>query len=416
MSLADALHNAHAEADDKANPRPRLHVDAGPDGGEFSGLVTREPIPPSQYHGGAFAKVYELAGLNADDYRIVDDTVRFSSWQQSAWDATLKARSTITLYSYRARFQRITPADRAVEDIDQLLRVAKTNARKRPRPKPSPLTRVVVVSDAQVGKVGSRGGTPELLERITTLTQALDRVMVAQPCEDVVIVDPGDLTEGFENVAAQSHTNDLSHPAQLRAARAILTEIITTAAARHQTARVVTVPSNHGAWRRGKDYLGKPSDDYGIDTHMAVHEALARDPRFQHVTWTYPADWEVSVALDVRGARIGVVHGHQRAKPEQIPEWWRGQSHGTQPVHDATILIHGHWHHLRITPSGARPDGQPRWVLMAPAMDNGSDWFRNLTGDESEPGLLTFTVDNTGRWDHLRLITQPHSPDTHEST
>ena len=384
---------------------PKLTVDAGPDGGEFTGLVTREPIAPGDYQG-AFAKVYELAGLNESDYRIVDDTVRFSSWQQSARgrDGT---RDLITLYSYRARFQRITRGDRDVENIAELVKIAKANARKSPRPGPAPLTRVVVVSDAQIGKVGSRGGTPALLERVEALLARLDDVMTRQPCEDVLIVDPGDLTEDINSAPAQAHTNDLSHPSQLRVARALLTNIVTTVAARHDKATVVTVPSNHTAWRRGKDYLGRPGDDYGIDCHLAVSEALARDPRFQHVSWVVPDDWEVSVAVDVRGARVGVVHGHQKNRPEQIPDWWRGQSHGTQPVHDATILIHGHWHHLRVTPSGNTADGQSRWVFMAPAMDNGSDWFRNSTGEDSEPGLLTFTIDNEGRWDHLRLITAP---------
>src|SRR5690606_4485186 len=104
---------------------PKLTVDAGPDGGEFTGLVTREPITPGDYQG-AFAKVYELAGLDPDDYRIVDDTVRFSSWQQSARgrDGT---RDLITLYSYRARFQRITAADRDVENIAELVKIAKAN-------------------------------------------------------------------------------------------------------------------------------------------------------------------------------------------------------------------------------------------------------------------------------------------------
>src|SRR5690606_38951555 len=134
----------------------------------------------------------------------------------------------------------------------------------KPRQNPARLTRIVVVSDAQVGKLGSRGGTPELLNRIADLLERLDDVMTAQPCEDVLIVDPGDLTEGFSNYKGQSHLNDLSHPSQLRVARAILTDIVTAVAARHQAATVVTVPSNHGAWRDGKEPLGRPSDDYGI--------------------------------------------------------------------------------------------------------------------------------------------------------
>src|SRR5690554_5334751 len=98
----------------------------------------------------------------------MDDTVRFSSWEQSAYDNNLKRRSTVTLYAYRARFQRITRADRDVENIGELVKIAKANARRRPRQNPARLTRIVVVSDAQIGKVGSRGGTPALLERIAT--------------------------------------------------------------------------------------------------------------------------------------------------------------------------------------------------------------------------------------------------------
>src|SRR5690606_33893766 len=110
-------------------------------------------------------------------------------------------------------------------------------------------TRIVVASDVQVGKTDHRGGTGELLERVDSVLARLDDEMKANPCDDVVIVDPGDLTEGFENVASQGFTNDLSFPEQLRYARVILTEIVTRAAAHHERTRVATVPSNHGAWR-----------------------------------------------------------------------------------------------------------------------------------------------------------------------
>lgn len=400
MSLTDDLNNA---ADEATPAGPKLTVDAGPDGGEFTGLVTTEPIKPGDYQG-AFAKVYQLAGLDPDEYRILDDTVRFSSWQQSARSRN-GDRDVVTLYSYRARFQRITRHDRDVENIAELVKIAKANARKSPRPMPSPLTRVVVVSDAQIGKVGSRGGTPELLERVATLLERLDDVMTRQPCEDVLIVDPGDLTEGFDNYKGQKHLNDLSHPSQLRAARALLTDIVTSVAVRHDRATVVTCPSNHGAWREGKEPLGKPSDDYGIDVHHAVSEALARDPRFRHVSWVFPGEWEQSVSVDVRGARVGLVHGHQRNNPDQIPAWWKAQSHGNQPLADASILISGHWHHLRWQPCGNTRDGQSRWWIQAPTMDNGSDHYRHSSGEDSEAGLLTFTIDDEGRWDHLRFIT-----------
>jgi len=372
-------------------------VDVSADGGEFVGMVTDKPIVPGDQ--GAFAKVYALAGLDAADYRIIDNTLRFSAWEQSS-----RVGGTKTLYAYRARFARITEADRTVEDMAPLMAIARANWRKRPAVKPKDLTRVVVISDAQIGKVGSRGGTDALDDRIADLLGQLDQIMVAQPCRDAVVADPGDLTEGFENVAAQQFTNDLSHPAQLRKARGILTNIVTTVAARHHATVVATVPSNHAAWRKGKNVLGRPCDDYGIDSHMAVHEALSRDPKFRHVTWEFPSDWDESLTIKVRGAVVGMVHGHQVGKPDSIPGWWKGQSHGSQAVKDATILLTGHYHHFRAQPSGA-VDGVSRTWFQAPTMDNGSDWYRNASGEDSEPGILTFTIDDAGRWDNLRLIT-----------
>lgn len=404
MTLADAL---EAEEDLGVAKGPKFTVDASPDGGEFTGLVTKEPIAPGDYEN-AFAKVYRLAGLNPDEYRIVDDTVRFSAWEQSA-RAKDGDRDKVQLYAYRARFQRITRADAQTENLPPLIAIAKANARKRPPTKAADLTRVVIVSDPQIGKVGSRGGTPALLERIAGLMAELDAVMVGTPCRDAVIVDAGDLCEGFENVAAQMHTNDLSHPAQMRVARAVLTDVVTSIASRHRMTRVATVPSNHTAWRRGKDVLGRPSDDYGIDCHMAVHEALSRDRRFRDVTWSFPEEWDDSMTMEVRGATLGIAHGHQKGSPDQIPAWWRGQSHGSQAVAKATILVTGHFHHFRAQPSGAI-DGRSRYWFQAPTLDNGSDWFRNISGEDSEPGILTFTVDDEGRWDHLRVIAPASTP------
>lgn len=383
---------------------PRLQVDASPSGGEFTGLVSPVPIRPEEYEG-AFARVYELAGLDPSRYRIAGDTVKFSAWQQSARAAN-GDRDMVTLYAYRARFERISDADIEVEDMASLMAIARSNAINRPisrRGVPA-RTRIVVISDAQIGKVGSRGGTPALLDRLTDLMDQLDTVMSSDQCQDAVVIDPGDLCEGFENVAQQQFTNDLSHPAQLRVARAVLTDVVTRVASGHEGTTVVTVPSNHTAWRRGKDILGKPSDDYGVDTHMAVGEALRRDPDFQDVSWVFPKEWDESVALPVRGAVVGVAHGHQTNKADSIPNWWKAQAHGGQALTNASILVTGHYHNWRMQPTGSI-NGRSRWWFQAPTMDNGSDWFRNIAGEDAEPGIFTFTIDDAGAWGDLRLIT-----------
>lgn len=311
--------------------------------------------------------------------------------------------TTRPAWRYRFRIVPTQGAAAAKADLVELVKVARANRKARPRRATTGRTRVVVVSDAQVGKVDHRGGTPELLERIDAMLTALDDEARANPCDDAVVLDPGDLTEGFENTPQQAFTNDLSLPEQLRHARVILTEAVSRVAARHERTRVATVPSNHGAWRKGKDRLGRPGDDFGIETHRAVADALSLAGR-DDVTWLLPDVWEESLALQVRGAVVGLAHGHQVSRPDGIRDWWAKQTHGGGPLAAATILVTGHHHHLRVEPTGAI-DGRSRWWFMAPTLDNGSSWWRNgAGGSDSEPGLLTFTIDDDGRWDNLRLL------------
>jgi hypothetical protein len=50
-----------------------------------------------------------------------------------------------------------------------------------------------------------------------------------------------------------------------------------------------------------------------------------------------------------------------------------------------------------IQPTGrSTRTGRAKWWLQAPTLDNGSDWFRNLAGDDSDPGLLVFDLTADG--------------------
>lgn len=301
-------------------------------------------------------------------------------------------------------------ADREPIDYPHLLRTIRQHRRGRPRKTTTGHTRVVVPSDAQIGKVDHRGGTPELLARIDAILAGLDDESRRTPCDDAIVLDPGDLTEGFENTAQQAHTNDLSLPEQLDLAQVVIGEIVGRVAARHPAAtRVATVPSNHGAWRRGKATLGKPSDDFGLMVHKAVARQYQLADR-DDVSWVIPEPWDDTLALQVRGAIVGLAHGHQAGtNPDRVPLWWAKQTQGAGPLAAATILVTGHWHHPRSQPAGRyeHEDGtrRDRWWFQAPTMDNGSSWWANgAGGTDSEPGLLTFTIDDDGRWDHFRII------------
>lgn len=391
MSLRDKA--AVLQAEQERARRPKGTVDLTPDGAQINNVVVEGEINDD------WSKVFELFNLDHTQFEVVDDTVRMSTWQQSARNRD-GDRDGVQLYSYSARFRRVRTATKV--DVTELLRQLRGARKPAPRKTTTGRTRIVLLSDAQVGKVDERGGTPEVLERINHLLGELEAECRLVKCDDAVILDPGDLLEGFENTGSQAFTNDLSLPEQLKVARGILTETILRVSRLHpEGTRVATVPSNHSAWRKGKSYLGKPGDDLGLDCHAAVSEAFKLAGR-DDVTFSIPAAWDESMALPVRGAVVGMVHGHQ-VSPGKLPEWWAKQSHGSGPTAQANILISGHYHSAMLQPSGSL-DGKDRWWIQAPTLDNGSAWFRNIAGGSSEPGLLTFTIDDAGDWDNLRLL------------
>lgn len=270
-------------------------------------------------------------------------------------------------------------------------------ARRKPRPRLKNLddtrTTVVVLSDVQAGKTGARGGTPELIERLEHTRHKLATELRRRRPSRTVLAEAGDLFEGFESGGNPMFTNDLSLAQQMDLAETELFEFVQLLH-RHGHVDVLGVPSNHTAWRKGKQTLGRPSDDLGLKAHRTV--AKITKASGIDATWHVPAEYDESVTLNIDGTVIGVVHGNQ-FRPGRAVDWWQSQTHGGQPVGAADILITGHYHHLTVMPTGRNPyTGRAKWWLQAPTLDNGSDWYRNISGDDSDPGLLIFDITTQG--------------------
>jgi hypothetical protein len=218
--------------------------------------------------------------------------------------------------------------------------------------------------------------------------------MKRSDCERSILVDAGDGPESFENVQGQYFTNDLSFPQQLDVYATELFKF-TTMMSRFGNVDVLAVPSNHGAWRSGKQALGNPQDDWGLYVHRQVfkQEQAAGLP----VTHHYPADYTESLAFEVFGINIGVTHGHQVSSPNGLPDWWAKQQHGGMPIALADILVSGHYHHFRMQHTGrSLRTGKSKWWIQCPPLDNGSSWFANKADGDSDAGMVVFTVDENG--------------------
>ena len=330
------------------------------------------------------------AGFDPAEIEIVG-TPRTSRWQRYDGD---------WLTSYRFSFRKRTNLG---TDLPTLYANAKKSVKLQKIENPEDRCLVVMWSDLQVGKVDYRGNSQSLIERVELMKSRLLTLIKKEKPSKVIFADLGDTVENFSNAAdmAQLQSNDLSIMEQVDLATTLAWDVLRTIATKVPEVTYASVGSNHCQWRVGKQVVGKPSDDWGI----FIGRQLARlsQELGLGIRFVEPQPHDESLALDVFGDGfhiLGIVHGHQAKRPDAMATWWRGQAFGRQPVSDASLLIHGHWHHLRVTEMGSTPRGTSRFLVMAPTMDNGSGWWRKVTGEDSVPGLgvlmLEKGVDFTG--------------------
>jgi hypothetical protein len=358
--------------------RPGLEFD-GNEGTATTGGYSEEPQN--------FDEFLIDAGMDPKDIDVIPP-VRTSRWQR--WDGEW-------LTSYRFLIKRKS----ARLDLPLLMAEGKKKLAKPKLPKPEPRALVVLWSDLQVGKVDYRGGTPELLERVALMQAKLvDQVKREKP-EQIIFADLGDTIENFYNAnsAQQHYSNDLSIMDQVDVATTLAWQTIRKLAELVPSMTYASVGSNHCQQRAASGKaIGKPTDDWGVFIGRSLAR-LAGEVGADHIRFIEPQPFDESLAIDVFGDGfhvLGIVHGHQAARPEAVGDWWRKQAFGRQPVADASLLVHGHWHHLRVQELGSVERGDrvaSRFIVMAPTMDNGSNWFKMRSGEDSVPGLATLVLE-----------------------
>jgi hypothetical protein len=358
---------------------------------EFDGEAGEVVTPPqTDLNITDFTKILTESGFDPEEYEI-EGSIRFSRWQ--VFDGTDRK-------SYKFRVIKKNPS---TFDLPTLVREVKENVffvgsqniGEAPKPKNHSRTLIVPFSDLQAGKVGSRGDSKALTERVLEKKEKLEAYIQQQGCSEAVFLDGGDVVESFENTAQQGFTNDLSIMQQLDLAGTLEQEFITLLAKYHDKVTVGGVPSNHGAWRKGKDVLGRPSDDWGLFLLRQIEKAYKlSEATYGHVEFVYPGEWEKSLAIPVQGLDIGLVHGEDSSLA-QMENWWAKQVHGNSPIADVDILITAHYHTLGLKPSGrSRKTGKQKYWIATPTLDNGRDWWANKSGSDSDPGLMAFVIDS----------------------
>jgi hypothetical protein len=254
---------------------------------------------------------------------------------------------------------------------------------------------IVLWSDLQVGKVDHRGGIETMLARVAETQSKLIKLVKQTKPERIIFSDVGDVLEGFTSKmdTQQSYSNDLSIMQQVDLATSLAWESLKQLV-KYAPVTYLSVGSNHCQFRINKQQVGSATDDWGI--HIGRTLARLSKEVGLDITFHEPAKHDESLALDVFGDGyhvLGMVHGHQANRPEGIPDWWRKQSFGKQSVTAATVLVSGHFHHLRVQELGSTSRGTSRFWVQAATLDNGSNWWRLNSGEDSQPGLVCFVLE-----------------------
>ena len=354
---------------------------------EFDGVEGEAVTPGYSEEPQNFDEFLRDAGMDPTDIDVIPP-VRTSRWQR--WDGEW-------LTSYRFTFRKRTSGI----DLPLLMQEAKRKLGKPKLEKPEPRCLVVLWSDLQVGKVDYRGNSDSLLERVGIMQARLIEQVKREKPEQVIFADLGDTVENFYNAnsAQQHYSNDLSIMEQVDVATTLAWQTLREIAQLVPKVTYASVGSNHCQFRaaNGKA-IGKPTDDWGVFIGRQLAR-LAREVGADNIRFLEPQPFEESLAIDVfdDGFHVlGIVHGHQASRPETVGDWWRKQTFGRQAVADASLLVHGHWHHLRVQELGSVDRGDKlasRFIVMAPTMDNGSNWFRMNSGEDSIPGLATLILE-----------------------
>lgn len=392
MSLTDDLSKL---GDDEQRKRVAKSIPAGFEPGieydSTGGVLKSVPRPAGDEPD--HAELLAEFELDPAKWRITG--LRRSKWQR--WDGEW-------LESFRATF--VPSSGSVYVDPQELLDIVakwkpQSTARKPVKPSLSPVAYVVVLADTQVGKIdgdGSEGIIKNVLHKTDLAVARLKELRkVGREIDTIYLPQLGDCIEGMNSQGGKHiWRTDLDLTAQIRVYRRLLLHMVKTFAPLADKVIVPCVPGNHDeAVRVGNSMATTYTDSFALDAASAVADALADHPDFKHVSFVFPKYDTLSVTLDMAGTVVGLIHGHQcRGK---AVEWWKNMAHGQQDIGEATLLLSGHYHHLRIEQSGRKT-----W-MQAPALDGGSQWFENSSGQAAPAGMLTLTV-GQGRWDDAKIL------------
>lgn len=373
-------------------PSQGATLDVGPTGGTVNTGTLTEPITDD-----GWARVFAQFGFDPAQFEIVNDTVRCSTWQQSARSKD-GDRDIVQLYSYRASFRRIVAAETEHLPVDHWRKLI-LNTPPATKITGGTHTYVLCIADPQLGKKGTAEAVENWRGAVAAhVAHIRSRIHAGHTPAGVHVAFMGDEHENVVNsYANQPHTVELNRSEQLELDFDLrvwtLKEVLTLGL----PVTASSVISNHGEYTRngGKDPVTTRNDN--SSTHVARQVAKLfeeLEPHTgQHIDWTIGDD-APGVVVTLSGEPVYFTHGYiekgrggstELRTKNAIERQVLGNTETLGPVR---VFVFAHYHHYYcLTFEG-------RTVLGCPALEaeRSSEYMLHQFGVWSVPGALGFVV------------------------
>ena len=397
VSLDDALDNLLKTTEiasvQKSEPRERkAEWQPGVTWNGEEGSITTAPIEGDSHPD--WSGVLRMWGLDPENFAVVEP-VLFNVWGD-----------TMGILNRQWKGKVVRKGAKENADIEALIQEIRKHKPKPPKPFVGSASLVVCASDWQVGKRdgdGLKGLVGRWLQAVDDVEFRLKELRkMGRPIDSITLLCLGDLVEGCDgHYDIQTFTVEVDRRDQVKIARRLLRDALIRWSKIVPEITVAAIGGNHGENRKNGKAFTTLGDNDDVALVVSVAEIFGANPdAYSHIKFAIPTD-ELSLTLEVKGKIIGITHGHLAragAGPEaKLRRWIADQTLGRQAIGDCDILVSGHYHSFKLADWGG-----VKWI-QAPALDGGSIWWRQSTGEIADVGVLTFVVSQEGISD-LQLL------------
>jgi len=349
------------------------------------GTITTPPVEGEVHPD--WSGVLKMWGLDPEHFAVVEP-VLFNVWGD-----------TLGVLNRQWKGKVVRKGRQETADIESLIAEIKKHKPRERKEIVGGASLVVCASDWQVGKRdgdGLKGLVGRWLQAIDDVEFRLKELKkLGRPIDSITVLCLGDLVEGCDgHYDIQTFTVEVDRRDQVKIARRLLRDALIRWSRVVPSITVAAIGGNHGENRKNGKAFTTLGDNDDVALVESVAEIFQANPEaYGHIKFAIPTD-ELSLTLEVHGQIIGITHGHLARSGQgvegKLRRWIADQTLGRQKIGDCDILVTGHYHSFKLADWGG-----VKWI-QAPALDGGSVWWRQSTGEIADVGVLTFLVSSQG--------------------